>query len=82
MNVVPASTCHCTATPLPFLLVDVSTITMDVFDLTGKKVATRTLAAQSASVNTFFDLGGLSPGAYVVSITAGKEHFMERLVVE
>ncbi|MCY7306991.1 MAG: T9SS type A sorting domain-containing protein, partial [Rhodoferax sp.] len=60
----------------------VSIITVDVLDLTGKKVAARTLPAQGASANTVFDLGGLSQGAYVVSITAGEEHFMERMVVE
>ncbi len=62
---------------------EVNTVTVDIYDLTGKRVIARTIAVQDGYVNTTMDLGGsLSSGLYMVNITAGDKNYTERLVVQ
>ena len=59
------------------------TVNVDIHDLIGQRVATHTLVAQGGLLNTVIDLEGrLSGGMYLVTITAGDQHFTERLVIE
>ena len=61
----------------------VETVSVDIFDLTGQRVSTRTIAVQDGFVNTVLDLDGdMANGIYLVHITAGKQHFTERLVIQ
>ena len=64
---------------------------MDIFDLSGKRMVTRTIASQASSsrnggsgfVNTTVDLNGeLASGLYMVNITAGEQIFTQRLVIQ
>ncbi len=61
----------------------VSMVSVDIFDLTGKKVTARTIAVQDGFVNTALDLNGeVANGLYMVHITAGAAVYTERLVVQ
>ena len=61
----------------------VNTVSVDIYDLTGKRLSARTLAVADNSVNTTIDLGGeLAAGMYLVNITAGTATFTERLMVQ
>jgi len=61
----------------------VQTVSVDIFDLYGKRVSTRTIAAQGGFVNTVLDLDGeLADGMYLVNITAGEQRYTERLVIQ
>lgn len=61
----------------------VGTISMDLFDLSGKRVTARTLQVQDGYVNTVADLNGdLAAGVYMVQITAGDRTYIERLVIQ
>ncbi len=62
---------------------DVRTVTMDIFDMTGKRVAARSIAVQDGFLNSVVELNGdLSGGLYMVNITAGDKTYTERLVVQ
>ncbi|MBL7938885.1 MAG: T9SS type A sorting domain-containing protein [Flavobacteriales bacterium] len=63
---------------------DVETITVDIFDMTGKRLSARTIAVQDgALVNQALDLNGeLAGGLYLVNITAGEKTYSERLVIQ
>jgi len=61
----------------------VNTVSVDIFDLSGKKVTARTIAVQDGNVNTFLQLNGdLAGGMYMVNITAGDKTYTERLVIQ
>ncbi|MEZ4791381.1 MAG: T9SS type A sorting domain-containing protein [Flavobacteriales bacterium] len=65
----------------------VNTVNVDIYDLTGKRVAARTIAVQDGFVKTNLDLNGdLSGGMYMVNITAagtaGVKTYTERLVIQ
>jgi len=61
---------------------DVDRVTMDLFDLTGKRIASRTLAAQDGLLNAAIDLqGGLDDGLYLVQFKAGTSIWNQRLVI-
>jgi len=61
----------------------VRTVSMDILDLTGKRVSTRTIAVQDGFVKTSLDLNGeLASGLYMVNITAGDKTYTERLVIQ
>ena len=61
----------------------VNTVSVDIFDLTGKKVTARTIAVQDGTVKTALELNGdLSNGMYLVNITAGSKAYTERLVIQ
>ncbi|MEO8591358.1 MAG: T9SS type A sorting domain-containing protein [Flavobacteriales bacterium] len=60
----------------------VQTVSVDIFDLTGKRLSARTIATQDGFINTTLDLNGeFANGMYIVNITAGDQHFTERLVI-
>ncbi|MBL7951694.1 MAG: T9SS type A sorting domain-containing protein [Flavobacteriales bacterium] len=62
---------------------DVNTVSMDVFDMTGKRVMARTIAVQDGFLQTAVDLNGdLAGGMYMVNITAGDKTYTERLVIQ
>ncbi len=62
---------------------DVRTVTMDIYDMTGKRVAARKIAVQDGFLNSAVALNGdLSGGLYMVNITAGDKTYTERLVVQ
>jgi len=61
----------------------VSTISVDIYDLTGKSMSKRTIAVQDGYINTAMDLkGSLSSGIYMVNITVGEKMYTERLVIQ
>jgi len=61
----------------------VQTVSVDIFDLTGKRVSARTIAVQDGSVRTNMDLNGdLSSGMYMVHVTVGDKTYTERLVIQ
>ncbi len=61
---------------------DAQTVSVDMFDLYGKRVMTRTVAAQDGFMNTVLDLNGdLAAGLYMVNITVGEKRWTERLVI-
>ena len=62
---------------------DVHTVSVDIFDMTGKRVTARTVAMADGYLSTTLDLqGSLSGGMYLVNITAGDNTYTERLVVQ
>jgi hypothetical protein len=61
----------------------VNTVTVDIYDLFGKRVSARTVAVAGSNVNTTLDLNGeLAAGMYLVNITAGDTTYTERLVIQ
>ncbi|MCC6542064.1 MAG: T9SS type A sorting domain-containing protein [Flavobacteriales bacterium] len=61
----------------------VQTVSVDIFDLTGKRVSTRIIAVQDGSVKVSVDLNReLAGGLYMVNITAGDKTYTERLVIQ
>ena len=61
----------------------VNTVSVDIFDLYGKRVGARTIVVADGNVNTVLDLNGaLAAGMYVVNITAGTDSYTERLVIQ
>ncbi|MBL0043183.1 MAG: lamin tail domain-containing protein [Flavobacteriales bacterium] len=62
---------------------EVNTVTMDMFDIFGKRVMTRTFAVADGQMNQVVDLGSeFAAGLYMVNITAGETVKTERLVIE
>jgi hypothetical protein len=62
---------------------DVRTVSLDIFDLTGKRVVARSIPVQDGSVNIALALGQtLADGIYLVHLTAGNKRFTERLIVQ
>jgi hypothetical protein len=60
---------------------ELETVTADVYDLAGKRVAARVLPTQEGTVYTTLDVAGLAPGIYLVNLTAGEQQFTQRLVI-
>ncbi|MBL7952327.1 MAG: lamin tail domain-containing protein [Flavobacteriales bacterium] len=61
----------------------VSTVSIDLYDITGKRTMARTIAVQDGSVNTSLLLNGdLAGGVYLVNITAGDTSYTQRLVIQ
>ena len=64
------------------LPLDVHLVTLDLFNLTGKLVTSRVLAAQDGLLNTAVDLQGeLGDGLYLVQFKAGASVWSQRLVI-
>ncbi len=62
---------------------DMNTVSLDIFDLSGKRIITRTLGVQDGFVNQVVDLNGeISTGMYMVKVTAGDQVYTERLVIQ
>ncbi len=63
--------------------VGIETVSVAIFDLTGKRVSSRTIAVQDGSVKANLDLTGeLAGGLYLVRINAGDRTFSEQLVIQ
>ncbi len=61
----------------------VNTASVDIYDMTGKRVAARTIAVQDGFVNQSLELNGsLAGGLYMVTVTAGEKIYTERLVIQ
>ncbi|MCB0764389.1 MAG: T9SS type A sorting domain-containing protein, partial [Flavobacteriales bacterium] len=61
----------------------VTTVSMDLFDLSGKRMVARTIATQGGNLNTVVDLNGdLAAGMYLVQFTAGDRTYTQRLVIQ
>ncbi|HMC96989.1 MAG TPA: thrombospondin type 3 repeat-containing protein, partial [Flavobacteriales bacterium] len=65
------------------------TVSVDIYDLFGKRVSARTIAVQPLGegsggfINTVLELNGeLAGGMYMVNIVAGGQAFTERLVIQ
>jgi hypothetical protein len=61
----------------------VNNVSVDIYDLTGKRMSARMIAVTDGQVNTTLDLNGeLAAGMYVVNIIAGEMTYTERLVIQ
>jgi hypothetical protein len=61
----------------------VNTVSVEIYDLTGKRMSARTIAVTDGNVNTILDINGeLAAGMYVVNITAGETVYSKRLVIQ
>ena len=61
----------------------VNTVSVDIFDLFGKRVSARTIAVNDGFINTVLELNGdMANGMYMVNITAGEKTYTERLVIQ
>ena len=61
----------------------VNTVSVNIYDLTGKRMSARTIAVTDGNVNTVLDLQGeLAAGMYLVNITAGDKTYTERLMIQ
>ncbi len=61
---------------------DVNTVSVDIYDLMGKRVTARTIAVADGFVNSAMDVHAIANGLYMVNITVGEKTFTERLVVQ
>ncbi|MBL8000498.1 MAG: T9SS type A sorting domain-containing protein [Flavobacteriales bacterium] len=62
---------------------ELTTATLDLYDLFGKRVATYTLPVRDGLLNTAIDLhGDLATGMYLVTVIAGEQQFQQRLVID
>ena len=60
-----------------------TTATVDIFDLVGRKVTSRTIPVNGSNLNTSIALdGGFGAGLYLVNVTAGDQTFTQRLVIQ
>ncbi len=59
----------------------VNTVSVDIFNLTGAVVSSRTIAVNDGMVYQVLDLKELASGLYMVNITAGSKRYTERLVI-
>jgi hypothetical protein len=59
----------------------VETVAVDIFDLSGARVSSRTIAVNDGMVYQVVDVAGLADGLYMVNITAGNDRYTERLVI-
>ena len=55
---------------------------MDLYDLTGKRVGSRTLPVNDGFVRSTLDLSDLNSGMYMVNVTSGEKTYTERLVIQ
>jgi hypothetical protein len=56
---------------------------VEITDLFGKRVSSRTIVVADGFLNTVIDLnGGVAAGMYMVSIAAGERTYTERLVIQ
>jgi hypothetical protein len=52
---------------------DVNTVSVDIYDLMGKRVTARTIAVADGFVNSAMDVHAIASGMYMVNITARRE---------
>lgn len=60
----------------------VNTVAIDVLDLSGKVVHTRTLPVMHGQLNTVLDLGPLDNGTYLMRFSTRDHVQVERFVVQ
>ena len=61
----------------------VNTVSVDIFDLFGKRMSARAIPVQDGFINTVLDLpGDMASGMYMVNIIAGSATYTERLVIQ
>ncbi len=61
---------------------EITTVTVDIFDMTGKRIIARQLPTQGNNLNTVLELNGdLAAGLYMVNVTAGNKTWNQRLVI-
>ncbi|MFN6178894.1 MAG: T9SS type A sorting domain-containing protein [Flavobacteriales bacterium] len=56
-------------------------MSVDIYDLTGAMVSSRTIAVNDGMVYQVLDLKEMASGLYMVNITAGSKRYTERLVI-
>ncbi len=62
---------------------EVTTATVDIFDMVGHKVATRTIAVNGTTLNTVIALdASWAKGLYLVAVTVGDEQLTGRLMLQ
>jgi Secretion system C-terminal sorting domain len=62
---------------------DVTTATLDMYDMYGKKVMARSIAVNGSSLTAVVRMeNGMAAGIYVVNVTAGDQTFTQRLVIQ
>ena len=62
---------------------EVSTVSVDIYDTFGKRVAARRIAAGDGFLNAVIDLDGeLAAGMYVVNVTVGGREYSQRLMIQ
>jgi hypothetical protein len=62
---------------------DVTTATVDIFDLYGRKVMARTIAVNGSTLYTVLMLDEqMAAGVYLVQLNAGEQTFTQRLVIQ
>ncbi len=62
---------------------EVLTVTVDMFDMFGKRIMARTIATQDGFINTVISLDGdIAAGMYMVNIIAGDKTYTQRLVIQ
>jgi 2',3'-cyclic-nucleotide 2'-phosphodiesterase (5'-nucleotidase family) len=59
----------------------VNTVSVDIFDLAGAVVSSRTIAVNDGMVYQVLELNEMASGLYMVNITAGTQRYTERLVI-
>jgi hypothetical protein len=61
----------------------VTTVSIEVTDIYGKMITTRTVATEGGVLNTVMPFDRvLAPGLYMVNLQAGEQRFTERLVIQ
>lgn len=61
---------------------EVERITIDIFDMFGKRVISRQIANSGNQFNTIMPLDGIASGVYTVAIIVGDEVRTERMIVQ
>jgi hypothetical protein len=59
----------------------VNTVSVDIYDLTGAMVSSRTIVVNDGMVYQVLELKEMASGLYMVNITAGDQRYTERLVI-
>ncbi|MFN6114705.1 MAG: T9SS type A sorting domain-containing protein, partial [Flavobacteriales bacterium] len=59
----------------------VETISVDIYDLSGARVSSRTIAVNDGMAYQVLELTEMADGLYMVNITAGNQRYTERLVI-
>jgi 2',3'-cyclic-nucleotide 2'-phosphodiesterase (5'-nucleotidase family) len=59
----------------------VNTVSVDIYDLAGAVVSSRTIAVNDGMVYQVVELNEMAEGLYMVNITAGSKRYTERLVI-
>jgi hypothetical protein len=62
---------------------EVSTVSVDMYDMSGKRIMARTIAVQDGFINAPLELNGeFASGLYLINITASDRTYIERLVIQ